>query len=106
MLRDRSDRRTRSTFRHARGDPVGDNLEEVCITRRATNILGWPGSGAGDTRCGAWCGSSGDQVLEGYTVPPVIPEIVDIQEALRGLPAEVDEPNRRLVECPSIIFEL
>ena len=84
---------------------IGDDLEEARITWRATDILRRTGSGTGDTGCGARRGIDGDQVLEGYTVPPVVPEIVDVAEALAWRAAEVAESDCGLVESASIIFE-
>ena len=85
---------------------IGDNLEEVRVTKRAADILGWAGSGAADTGRGAWRGIGGDQALESRAVLPVIAEVVDIDEALMWLAAEVAEPNHGLVESASVIFEL
>ena len=53
---------------------IGDDLEEARITWRASDILRRTGSGTGDTGCGTGRGIDGDQVLEGYTVLPVVPK--------------------------------
>ena len=85
---------------------ICDDLEEIRVTWRTANILRWAGSGAGDAGSCARRGIDCDQALEGYAMLPAVPEIVDVDEALVWRATEVAEPNRGLVECASVIFEL
>ena len=72
---------------------IGDDLEEARITRRATDILRRPGSGAGNTGSGARRGIHGDQALERYVVLPVVAEVVDVDEGLVWRATEVAKPK-------------
>ena len=85
---------------------IGNDLEEVRVTRRAADILRWAGSGAGDAGRGARRGIYSDQALECYVVLPVVAEVVDVDEGLVWRATEVAKPNRGLVECASVTLEL
>jgi hypothetical protein len=85
---------------------IGQTLEEVSISVRTTNILGWSCSGTVDTSGNAWGRLEDETLLELHQVTPVIAEVVDVDEVDVFASAEVEQLHVAFVVDARVALKL